>query len=76
MSSRPARLALWSMAALLLLASAWSFNLATYNWFASDFHDKYSHLYASRGNVFSVVALVLSIASVWVVAALIRSHKK
>jgi NADH:ubiquinone oxidoreductase subunit K len=64
------------VAALLLLAAGWSFNLATYNWFAADFHDKYSHAYASRGNVFSIVALALFAASVWVAVALLRSGRK
>jgi hypothetical protein len=45
--SRAARVTAWVMAVLLLLASGWAFNLATYNWFAADFHDRYSHLYAS-----------------------------
>jgi len=76
MSSRAARVASWIVAAILLLASGWSFNLATYNWFAADFHNQYSHAYASRGNIFSIVALGLFAASVWVIAALFRSGKK
>lgn len=76
MGSRAGRVAWWVVAATLLLASGWSFNLATYNWFAADFHDRYSRLYASRGNIFSIVALVLFAASVWVVVALLRSRKK
>lgn len=51
MSSRAGRVTSWVAAVLLLLASGWSFNLATYNWFAADFHNEYSHAYAyaSRG---------------------------
>lgn len=64
------------MAALLLLASGWSFNIATYNWFVADHHTEYSHAYASRGNVFSIVALALFAASVSVVVALLRSGRK
>jgi hypothetical protein len=64
------------MAVLLLLASGWSFNIATYNWFAADFHNPHSHAYASRGNTFSIVALALFAASVWVIVALLRSGKK
>lgn len=66
----------WVLAASLLLASGWSFNLATYNWFAADFHNEYGHAYASRGNIFSIVALALFAASVWVIVALLRSGKK
>lgn len=76
MTSRAARVASWVVAGLLLLVSGWSFNLATYNWFAADFHDRYSRVYASRGNIFSVVAMVLLAASVWVIVALLRSRRK
>jgi hypothetical protein len=76
MSSRTARAALWLVAATLLLASAWAFNLAAYNCYAADIHDKYSQAYASRGNVFSIVAMALFGAAVWVVVALFRSRKK
>jgi uncharacterized membrane protein YidH (DUF202 family) len=76
MGSRAARVASWMLAAFLLLASGWSFNLATYNWFAADFHNEYSHAYASRGNIFSIVALALFAASVCVVVAVLRSGKK
>jgi len=76
LSSRAARVVWWLVAATLLLASAWSFNLATYNWYVADMHDKYSELYASRGNVFFIVALALFGAAVWVIVALFRSRKK
>ena len=76
MNSRAARVASWVLAVFLLLASGWSFNLATYNWFAADFHNEYSHAYASRGNIFSIVALALLAASAWVVVALLRSSRK
>lgn len=76
MSSRINKATPWVMAVLLLLASGWCFNLATYNWFAADLHDEYSRTYASRGNVFSIVALALFAASVWVIVALLRSRKK
>ena len=66
----------WLTAILLLLGSAWSFNIATYNWFAADHHTEYSHAYASRGNIFSIVALALLAASVWVIVAILRSAKK
>ncbi len=66
----------WLAAILLLLGSGWSFNLATYNWFAADHHTEYSHAYASRGNIFSIVALALLTASVSVIVAILRSGKK
>jgi len=66
----------WIIALLLLLASGWSLNVAIYNWWAADFHDKYSHAYASRGNIFSIVALVLFAASISMIVALLRSGKK
>jgi uncharacterized membrane protein YidH (DUF202 family) len=66
----------WLAALLLLLASGWSFNIATYNWFAADHHSEYSHAYASRGNIFFIVALALFAASVSVIVALLRSRKK
>jgi len=64
------------LAALLLLASVWSFNIATYNWFAADFHNEYSHAYASRGNIFSVVALALFAGSLVLIVALLRAGNK
>ena len=76
MSPRAVRVTAWVAASLLLLASGWSFNIATYNWFAADFHNEYSHAYASRGNVLSVVALALFAASVSVIVALLRARKK
>ena len=76
MSSKTARVTSWVMAVLLLLAAGWSFNIATYNWFAADFHNQYSHAYASRGNIFSIVALALFAASVSVIVALLHSGKK
>jgi hypothetical protein len=45
-------------AAFLLLAFAWLFNLATYNRLAAAFHDPYNRVYALRGNVFSILALL------------------
>ena len=69
-------MAYWGLAALLLLASGWSLNLATYNWFAADQHDQYSLAYASRGNGFFGVALILFVAFVSVVVAILRTAKK
>jgi uncharacterized membrane protein YidH (DUF202 family) len=63
------------LAALLLLASGWSFSIATYNWFAADLHTEYIHAYASRGNIFFIIALALFAASVSVTVTLLRSGK-
>jgi hypothetical protein len=60
----------------MLLGSGWSFNIATYNWFAADHHTEYSHAYASRGNIFSIVGLVLLAASITMIVALFRSARK
>ena len=70
------RITSWVMAVLLLLASGWSFNIATYNWFAADHHTEYSHAYASRGNIFFGVALALFAGFIAVIVALLRSRKK
>ena len=66
----------WIVALLLLLASGWSLNIATYNWFAADFHNEYSRAYASQGNIFFILALALFAASGWTVFTIIRSSKK
>jgi uncharacterized membrane protein YidH (DUF202 family) len=76
MNSKFTSVTYWVMAGLLLLASGWSFNIATYNWFAADHHTEYRHAYASRGNIFFIVALALFVAFVWVIVAILRSSKK
>jgi hypothetical protein len=73
---RPKTILLWASASLLLLASAWSLNIATYNWFAADLHNEYSRAYASRGNIFFISATVLFAAFILVVVVIIRSRKK
>jgi hypothetical protein len=65
-----------AVAAILLAASLWSFNIATYNWFAADFHNEFSNDYASRGNVFCLASLALLGGSVLVVVGIFRSRKK
>jgi hypothetical protein len=75
-SGSAARVTLWVVAVLLLLASGWSFNIATFNWFAADFHNEYSHAYLSRGNIFAIIAIVLFAASMAMIVGLIRSAKK
>jgi uncharacterized membrane protein YidH (DUF202 family) len=74
--SRSPNVVRWLAAILLLLGSGWSFNIATYNWFAADHHTEYSHAYASRGNLFSIVAVALLAASVWLIVSALRSVKK
>jgi hypothetical protein len=76
MDSRVSRVTYWVVAVLLLLGSGWSFNIAFYNWWAADFHNQYSHAYASRGTVFFVVALALFGTFVSVVIAILRWSKK
>jgi uncharacterized membrane protein YidH (DUF202 family) len=67
----------WVAAALLLLASGWFLNIAMYNWWAAGFpHNEYRHAYASRGNIFSVLAIMLFAAFVSVVVAILRASKK
>jgi uncharacterized membrane protein YidH (DUF202 family) len=73
MNSRVARVAYGVVAVLLLIGSGWSFNIATYNCFAADFHNQYSQAYASRGNIFFLVALALFAGSVSVTIAILRS---
>ena len=76
MDSRVRKVTQWVMAVFLLLASGWFFNIAMYNWFAADFHNEYSHAYASRGNIFFIVALALFAAFASVIVAIRRSGKK
>lgn len=75
MSSKIARVTSWVMAALLLLASGWSLNVAMYCWWAATFHNQYSHAYVSRGAVFFVIALALFGMFVSVVVAIRRWSK-
>jgi TRAP-type C4-dicarboxylate transport system permease small subunit len=75
MNSKLARLT-YLVAGICLLASAWSFNLATYNWFAADFHNQYSHPYATRGNIFSIVGLAFFVAFLLAIIAIVRSSRK
>ncbi len=76
MRSRLVRVTLWLTAGLLLLSAAWCFDIATYNWFAADSNTAYSHAYASRGNTFFLVALVLFVGFTIDIIALVRSRKK
>ena len=76
MLRKPLRYRYWVTAVLFLGASGWCVNLATYNWFMADNHNKYSHAYALRGNVFSIVAIAFFAAFVSVIVAAFRSRKK
>jgi hypothetical protein len=76
MRSRAAKAMLWLTASLFLLASGWSLNIATYNWFAADFHNEYSRAFASRGNVFFFVALAFFAGLIAVVVIALRSFKR
>ncbi len=76
MTSTTPIIILWAAAVLLLLGAGWSFNIATYNWFAADFHNEYSRAYASRGNVFSLIAIALFLAFVSAIVAALRLRKR
>jgi hypothetical protein len=48
-----------------------------YNWWAAGFpHNEYRHAYALRGNIFSVLAVVLFAAFVFVIVTILRASKK
>jgi cbb3-type cytochrome oxidase subunit 3 len=65
------------VALALILASAWSMNIAIYNWWAAGFpHAEYGRAFAMRGNIFSVLAIVLFAALVSVILAIFRASKK
>lgn len=66
----------WLAAIILLLASGWFFNVATYNWFSADFRGSYSRAYALRGNIFFGAALTFLAGFIFTVVALVRSRKK
>lgn len=66
----------WASALFLFLASAWSFNIATYNYFAADFPNEYRQAYLSRGNQFFFLAVVFFAGFVWMVVAIIRFKRK
>ena len=76
MNAKPTIVIYVVMAVFLLVAAGWSLNIATYNWFAADFHNEYSQAYASRGNHFFFLAVALLSAFVLVIVALIRRRKK
>jgi len=66
----------WITAGLSLVASIWSFNLATYNWFAADHHNEYSHAFALRGNAFSILSIALFVVFISLLIIALRSRKK
>jgi len=76
MSSTLYKAMCWIAAVLLLALSAWSCNLAAFNWYAADFHDEYSRAHASRGNIFFFIALACLIASVTIIVVMVRRMKK
>ena len=76
MNRKPTTVIYVVMASLLLVASGWSLNIATYNWFAADFPGEYRQAYASRGNHFFFLAVALSSAFVLIIIALIRRREK
>jgi TRAP-type C4-dicarboxylate transport system permease small subunit len=76
MTVRGRKVLVWTSAVLLLIASGWALNIATYDWYGADFHNEYSHAYASQGNRFFILAVALFGAFAWMVVAIIRSSRK
>jgi len=60
------------VAVLLLFAAAWSLNISASNWWVAGFHGQYWHDYASRGERFFVLALLLAGGFVFVVVSIFR----
>jgi H+/Cl- antiporter ClcA len=68
---------LWlTISSFLLFASGFSLYIAAYNWWAADFRSEYSQAYASRGNEFFVLALILFAAPASVVVAVLRWRRR
>jgi hypothetical protein len=71
------KLILWlTISGFLLIASGFSLYIAVYNWWAADFRSEYSQAYASRGNEFFVLALVLLAAFASVVVTVLRRRRR
>jgi hypothetical protein len=64
------------VAVVLLFAAAWSFNISASNWWVAGFHRQYWHDYASRGNRFFVLALLLTGSFVFVVVSIFRMKSR
>ena len=76
MNSTFSKVMCWIAAALLLALSAWSCNLAAFNWFAADFHDEYRHVHELRGNIFFCIALASLTGCVTMVVLVVRRWKR
>lgn len=67
----------WVLAVVLLLATGWSANLTLFNWWAAGgppVNDV--KVYELRGNVFSLVTVLLFVAFVAVVVMNVRRSKR
>ena len=67
----------WSLAAVLLLATAWSANLTLFNWWAAGgppVNDV--RTYELHGNVFSLATVLLVVAFVAVVVMNVRHSRR
>jgi len=64
------------VAVLLLLAAVWALNISASNWWVADFHGQYWHDYASRGNSFFALALLLAGGFVFVVVSIFRMKSR
>ena len=67
---------LWITAVILLLASAWSFNVGTYDLFAADFPGPYRHVWVRYAYVYLGFAVILFAAFLSNITIIIRSFKK
>lgn len=67
----------WLLAAVLLLAVAWSANLTLYNWWAAGGPPTpHPEVYEHCGNVFFAVTLVLFTAFLFVAVTNVRRSKR
>lgn len=66
----------WIAVAVLLAASAWSFNIALYNWWAADTVRNENHrVYVFRENLFSIVTLALILISGTLLTVMLRHRR-
>lgn len=70
------KLVYWAGAAFLLGLALWSFDIASYSYFAADFPTDYKQRWISHGNRFAILALFCFAAFVYLVAKAIRSRKR
>jgi hypothetical protein len=64
------------VAVLLLFAAAWSLNISASSWWIAGFHGQYWHDYASRGNRFFVLVLLVAGGFVFMVVPIFRMKSR